>query len=68
MYELLMRLLGVRRYVRVTHEDGGSFITTPAEADEFLASQNAIERREYVAADEWLTRREFDALDEFVGF
>jgi hypothetical protein len=63
-----VKLLGRLRYIRAEHYLGGWFIATPAQADEFLANMNPVERREYTCKDVYLSPAELESAADFVGF
>lgn len=64
---MMLALLGLRRYVRLQHEEGWNFAALPAEAEEFLWHENAIERRRYTTQYVWLRPAAFEAMHEFAG-
>jgi hypothetical protein len=54
-----------RRYVRLSVDGMGSFITEPHEADAMVRDEpNTPYKRE----DVWLTPEQFELLPEFTGF
>lgn len=67
MKERFLRLFGLKRYVQITFEKSW-FLMTPAEADEYLANVNPIERRLYKTEDIYMRPVEFEGLEEFAGF
>lgn len=54
-----------RRFAKVRFK-GGSFITTPQEAADFI--DDADEPSNYIVSDVWLTPYEYDNMPEFSGF
>lgn len=54
-----------REYTRVEF-DGVSFISTPAEAQDFISDSD--DSAQYKLTPVWLTPAEFEAIPEFQGF
>jgi hypothetical protein len=55
-----------RRYTRVRHIHGGSFIDEPPVAEQFVSESENPD--EYELEDVWMSPAEVEALPEFDGF
>lgn len=63
---LIYLLTGKKRYCRVSHIDGGSFIATEAEAVDFLINED--NRYDYTLTSVYMSPAAFERLSEFKGF